>query len=598
MKRIVLCTVFSGIALYGSWLRAQVVLGTDTSQHITVTTSSNYTPQFWSHTASGDKTINATGLEGPVMEASRFLSQATLGADLQDIEYTAQIGLESWIDEQLAMPVNPLYPQLEMVYSDMIQWFLLNGGDPEDIGMRPYFTAFNYTWWENHMAARDLLRQRVALALSEILVISLDSDLSSFADGLASYYDVLLKNSFGKYEDLLYDVTLHPTMGFYLTHLNNPREIPAENIHPDENYAREIMQLFTVGLYQLNQDGSRKTDSLGNFIPTYDQTDIKQLARVFTGLGVSDVVPNEWVQTPYFGLDIYVADVIKPMKMYEEWHQYGPKELLDGTIIPEGQNGLTDIRQAVRQLVAHPNVGPFIGKQLIQRLVTSNPSPGYVSRIAAVFADNGNGVRGDLGAVVKAILMDEEARSCASVTEPTFGKLREPMLRYTHFTKSLPMEQIYGRFWNVMYGFYESTYQMPLAPRTVFNFFLPDFQPNGPIADEELVAPEFQIHNSRTSVEYMNRVNEWTVWGYVMDDWEAENPHVFPILDELIPLARDPEALINRLDKMYTHGMLSQETRQIIKDAITPIIGDDYRDDRVRLALYLVLVSPDYAILK
>jgi hypothetical protein len=160
------------------------------------------------------------------------------------------------------------------------------------------------------------------------------------------------------------------------------------------------------------------------------------------------------------------------------------------------------------------------------------------------------------------------------------------------------MEQYYGRYWNVAYGFYQSTYQMPLASRTVFNFFLPDYQPIGPIADEGLVAPEYQIHNSRTSVEYINEVNDWAVWSYVMDDWEEDNPHVVPILDALVPLARDPEVLINRLDKMFTHGSLSNETRQIIKDAITPIIYDDYRENRTRLALYLILVSPDYAVLK
>ena len=597
MKRIVLffipCVLSWCPALY-----AQVILGSDPAQGITVTTSSNYKPQYWTQTASGDKTINGTGLEGAVMEASRFLSQATLGADVQEMEYVAQIGIEAWIDEQLAMPVTPFYPQMEQVWGDVIQWYLLNGGDPEEIDMRPYFTVFNYTWWENHIAARDLLRQRVALALSEILVISLDSDLSSFADGLSSYYDVLLKNAFGKYEDLLYDVTLHPCMGFYLSHLNNPREIPTENIHPDENYAREIMQLFTVGLYELNQDGSRKTDTLGNWIPTYGQDDIKQLARVFTGLGVADVVPNEYVTEPFFGLGVYVADVTKPMKMYEEWHQYGPKTLLDGTVIPEGQNGLTDIRQAVRQLVQHPNVGPFISKHLIQNLVTSNPSPAYIARIAAVFNDNGQGDRGDLGAVVKAILLDDEARTCSASQEATHGKLREPILRYTQFTKALPMEQYYGRYWNVGYGFYQSTYQMPLASRTVFNFFLPDYQPIGPIAEQNLVGPEFQIHNSRTSVEYMNRVNDWAVWGYIMDDWEEDNPHVTYVLDELLPLARDPEVLVNRLDKMFTHGMLSQRTRQIIKDAITPLINNDYRDERTRLALYLILVSPDYNILK
>jgi uncharacterized protein (DUF1800 family) len=598
MKRIVLFFVLALWILSPSLIGQVIELGSDPSQDIKITTSSDYKPQHWNYTASGDKTINNIGLEGKVMEASRFLSQATLGADLATIQYVADIGIEAWIDEQLAMPVNDLLPQLNQVYAEVVEWFLLNGGDPEDVGMRPNWTIFNYTWWENHMAARDLLRQRVALALSEIFVISLDSELNGFGDGLADYYDILLKHAFGNYEGLLYDVSVHPSMGFYLSHLNNPREIPEENIHPDQNYAREIMQLFSIGLYELNQDGSRKTDSLGEWIPTYDQDDIKQLSNVFTGLGVSDVVPNEWVDEPFFDLDIYVADMTKPMKMYEQWHQYGPKTLCTGHVIPEGQGGLTDIREAVHELSRHPNVGPFICKHLIQRLITSNPSPEYISRIAGVFQDDGNGQRGNLGAVVKAILLDPEARTCSSLQQESFGRLREPITRYTHFTKALPLEQYYGRYWNIAYGFYEATGQMPLASRTVFNFFLPDYQPNGPIANDSLVAPEYQIHNSRTSIEYMNQVNDWAVWGWVMYDWESENPNVTYIIDDLVPLARDPEVLLNRLDMLFTHGSLSEHTRTIIKDALYPITYNNYRFDRTRLALYLMMVSPDYNVMK
>ena len=584
--------------LFVSTISGQVLLGSDTSQHIQVTTSSNYLPLYWTQSATGDKTINGVGLEGPIMEASRFLSQATLGADLETIKHVADEGIEAWINEQVELPPSLLLERLKQVFAEVVEWYFLNGGDPEEVATRPYWTIFNYTWWENHMNAQDLLRQRVALALSEIFVISFDSDLSDQGYGLADYYDILLKHSFGNFEDLLYDVSLHPCMGFYLSHLNNPREIPEENIHPDENYAREIMQLFTVGLYELNQDGTRKTDTSGQWIPTYGQEDIKELAKVFTGLGVGDVVENEWVDMPYFGLNIYVADMATPMIMYEEWHQQGEKKMLDDYVIPAGQKGLKDIKDAIHRLFLHPNVGPFIGKQLIQRLVTSNPTPAYVSRVAAVFADNGHGVRGDMSAVIKAILLDPEARTCIALQDPEFGKLREPFLRYTQFTKAIPMEQFYGRYWNVGWGFYLATYQIPLASRTVFNFFLPDYQPLGPIAKNGLYAPEFQIHNSRTSVEYMNEVNDWVVWGYVMDDWENENPYVTYNIDELKNLARDPEVLINRLDMLFTHGSLSERTRGIIKEAITPLINADYRNDRVRLAMYLLLISPDYNIMK
>jgi uncharacterized protein (DUF1800 family) len=597
MKRKLLFSMLTLGFLSGT-LKAQVILGSDPTQEIKVTTSSNYTPQYWTLSATGEKTINKVGLEGPLMEASRFLSQATLGADLATIEHVANQGIEAWIDDQMTVPQSQTLDRLNEVFAEVIEWYLVNGGDPEEVSTRPYWTIFNYTWWENHMKNEDLLRQKVALALSEIFVISIESNLADAGFGLADYYDVLLKHSFGNFEDMLREISLHPCMGYYLSHLNNPREIPEENIHSDENYAREIMQLFTIGLYELNQDGSRKTDGQGNWIPTYDQADIKELAKVFTGLGVGGVMENEWVDDPYFGLDIYVADMTTPMIMYEEWHQPGTKTLVNGYVIPAGQTGLKDINDAIHQLFLHPNVGPFIGKQLIQRLVTSNPTPGYISRVAAVFADNGQGERGDMGAVIKAILMDPEARTCTALEEDRFGKLREPFTRYTHFTKAIEMEQYYGRYWNVAYGFYQATNQMPLASRTVFNFFLPDFQPIGPIADNNLVGPEFQIHNSRTSVEFINRVNDWAVWGYVMDDWEAENPHVTYNIDELTPLARDPEVLINRLDVLFTHGMLSERTRQIIKDAITPLVSDNYRYNRTRLALYLIMISPDYAIMK
>jgi len=597
MKRKLLFSMLTLGFLSGT-LKAQVILGSDPTQEIKVTTSSNYTPQYWTLSATGEKTINKVGLEGPLMEASRFLSQATLGADLATIEQVANQGIEAWIDDQMTLPQSQTLDRLNEVFAEVIEWYLVNGGNPDEVSTRPYWTIFNYTWWENHMKNDDLLRQKVALALSEIFVISIESSLADAGFGLADYYDILLKHSFGNFEDMLREISLHPCMGYYLSHLNNPREIPEENIHSDENYAREIMQLFTIGLYELNQDGSRKTDGQGEWIPTYDQADIKELAKVFTGLGVGGVMENEWVDEPYFGLDIYVADMTTPMIMYEEWHQPGTKTLVNGYVIPAGQTGLKDINDAVHQLFLHPNVGPFIGKQLIQRLVTSNPTPGYISRVAAVFADNGQGERGDMGAVIKAILMDPEARTCSALEEDRFGKLREPFTRYTHFTKAIEMEQYYGRYWNVSYGFYQATNQMPLASRTVFNFFLPDFQPIGAIADNDLVGPEFQIHNSRTSVEYINQVNDWAVWGYVMDDWEDNNPSVTYNIEELLPLARDPEVLINRLDILFTHGMLSDRTRQIIKDAITPLISDNYRYNRTRLALYLMMISPDYAIMK
>jgi uncharacterized protein (DUF1800 family) len=576
-----------------------IILGAGSEQPIEVLTSSDYQPAQWDYTADGRKTIDGNGLEGKIVDASRFLSQATFGADLELIDQVVAIGIEEWLDMQIAMPVTSMLQEMHDTYDEVVEWNLMNGVDSSDISfVHPYWNNFNYAWWTLNMTNEDKLRQRVAYALSQIMVISVNSDLSSHSYGLSSYYDVLAGNALGNYRDLLMGVTLHPCMGFYLSHLNNPRADEEENVHPDENYAREIQQLFSIGLYELNEDGSRKLDNEGNEIATYGQNEIKEFAKVFTGLSVSGVIPNMYIDSAEFGVGIYLGDLTKPMKMYENWHEPGEKKLLNGFVIPDGQIGMEDIEDAIDNLVNHPNVGPFLGRRLIQQLVTSNPSPEYIARISRVFADNGSGVRGDLGAVVRAILMDPEARTCEALSKPEHGKLREPFVRYAHFASAMDVEQFYGRYWNVGWGFYQSTGQVPMAAIHVFNFYLPDYKPLGPISDAGLVAPEFQIHNSRTGVSYLNEVNTWAVWNSVMSSWEPDDPNAVINIDELKSLAADPEVLVNRLDVLFTHGMLSDRTRGVIKNAIEPLMYGEFRDDRVRMALYLIMISPDYNILK
>ncbi|MEZ4895547.1 MAG: DUF1800 domain-containing protein [Saprospiraceae bacterium] len=596
MRWLLLCSLSLLIdSMYGQ----SMTLGGGHCNGITVLTSSSYSPPNWNETADGYKTLCGDGLDGPRMDASRFLSQATLGADLTLIDHVVAEGMDNWLEEQMASDPSYVLLVIIMIYQEIVEKFLANGGDSSEVGYRPYWSAFQYGYWQSLMTSGESqkVRERVALALSEILVISINSDLSGFGDGLASYYDIFLKNAFGNYEDILVDVALHPSMGFYLSHLNNPRTIEEENIHPDENFAREIMQLFSIGLYQLNEDGSRKTDGAGNWIPTYDQQDIKSLAKVFTGLGLSGVVPNEYLDSAEFGVGIWVGDMTQPMRMYEEWHEPGEKVILGGHAIPAGQTGMQDIKEAIQVIFNHPNVGPFIGKQLIQRLVTSNPSPAYVARVARAFNDNGEGVRGDMKAVIRAILLDPEARNCETLQDPNHGKLTEPLIRYTQFCLGLPIEQYDNKFWNISYDFWEATGQIALGSPSVFNFYLPDYQPNGAIASKKLVAPEFQIHNSKTSIGFINQVNNWTASNYVMGNWEDE-PWAILNTDELTPYARDPEVLLNRLDVLFTHGQLTDRTRSIIKSALMPLQRGDYRDDRVRLALYLLFISPDYAVLK
>lgn len=586
------------LILFGNPSYSQkVILGGNNAANVKVSSSDHWKPLFWKDSASSRNTLNGSGLNYDLFDASRFLCQATLGANLQEIQRTSLMSKDAWIEEQFK--INPRYMSVELdkVYKEVLDWYYLNGGDSTN---QPglYWNQFQYAWWNLNMTNQDKLRQRVAFALSELFVISINADIGSYALGLANYYDVLTRNSFGNFRNLLREVTLHPAMGSYLSHLNNPKSNEEENIHPDENYAREIMQLFSIGLYELNIDGTYKLDSLGNQIPTYDQNDIKEFAKIFTGLSFSAIMPNRWIDTAQFGVDIYLGDLTKPMRMFDEYHEPGSKYLLNGFVTPARQNGMADIEMAIDNLFNHPNVGPFICKQLIQRLIKSNPTPAYVARVSRIFNNDGKNVRGNMAAVIKAILLDPEARDCDWLSDPKNGQLREPILRYSQFASANELEQYYGRFWNTGYEFLDNAGQLPFASPTVFNFFSPFYKPNGPIGDQNLVGPEFQIHNSRTSIGFINQVNNWALYSYVFYSWERDDPYTTLVTTELEALARDPEALVNRLDVLFTHGNLSDRTRSIIKNSMTTLTRGDYREDRVRLALYLIMISPDYAIFK
>lgn len=570
-------------------------IGGGHDQNITVTTSSDFQPPGWEQVAKGSNTLTISGLTGKLIDAGRFLAQATMGADRSTIDSVAKLDFGEWIDQQFALPATYVRPLIQEVYDTTFQRFLAAGGDTMDFPEIPKNEHFDYAWWQVNMTNDDLLRQRVAFALSEIFVISFKSDLRGFGEGAASYYDVLIKNAFGNFKDLLLDVTLHPCMGVYLTHLNNPKSNPARFIHPDQNYAREMMQLFTIGLYELNQDGTRKKDNEGNDIPTYDNDDIAEFAKIFTGLGGGATVSRpDTVIEPMFGRGISVIDMAEPMAMYEEFHEPGAKNLLNGFVVPAGQTGMEDINATLEHLLNHQNIGPFIGQQLIQRLVKSNPSPAYVSRVAAVFNDNGAGVRGDMKAVIKAILLDEEARSCNWYNDPVQGKLKEPVIRYTHFARALGGFSDNGKFWNSGDDYDDDAGQHPLYSPSVFNFYWPDFQPIGPIGGQGFFAPEFQVHNSRTSIGFVNFVNEWAVEEELLRTRRPESV-VFTNYDEVIKYAEDSEILINDLDILLTNGMLKDDTRQIIKTIIDPV-EDVF--EKMKLAIYLMVISADYTILK
>lgn len=545
-------------------------------------------------------------MDAEAMEASRFLAQSTLGYDNSHIESVVNSGIENWIDNQITLNQSFIAPEVWTIYNTINASIIANGGTIDQFNFRPSWVDFNYAWWQVNLTNDDLLRHRVATALSEIFVISKNSDLGETGDGLGSFYDMLGTHAFGNYRDLLLDVSMHPCMGHYLSHLNNPKADPVNNTHPDENYAREIMQLFSIGLYELNQDGSRMLDLNGDFIPTYDQDDIKNFAKIFTGLGVAGTIPSPSDQNIYWGRSIYGANMQIPMIMYPSQHEPGPKYLLNGVTVPTGQAGLQDIEDAIDNLYNHPNVGPFIGYRLIQRLVKSNPSPAYVGRVSAVFANNGFGVRGDMAAVVKAILMDEEARDCSYQQLQSSSRLREPIVRYMHFARAVDKNNPNDYYWNVNESFYDGTKQDVLRSPSVFNFFLPDHAPVGDIDNADLVAPEFYIHNTRTSVGYVNEVNTWTShWGFLLNTWEGEHMTVTQTefdKTHYISMAAEPEILINELDRVFTHGTLSDRNRYIILDAIRKIndynSGDDHLAYRVYLATYLIMISPDYAVMR
>ena len=512
-------------------------------------------------------------------EASRLAAQATFGMSYTEIDAIARQGKEDWIDSQFNVPMS----DHGSIVADLVR--RRNAGEfaqyEEDIEFLIYFRRL--AWWHQTVTARDALRQRVAFALSEIFVVSdRVDDLIIFPTALSSYYDTLLVNAFGNYRDLLRDVTLHPAMGIYLSHVNNRRSDPVNNTFPDENYAREVMQLFSIGLFELNIDGSLQLDNNGDPIPTYSNVEIREFAKIFTGLSFGG--PNSFFGNPF-------PQFLAPMAMFDAEHETGSKSLLNATLVPAGQTGIQDIDAAIDNLFNHPNVGPFIGKQLIQRLVTSNPSPAYIERVARTFNGDSSGVRGDMRAVVRAVLLDLEA-AAATTTMAEFGKLREPVVRYASILRQFGANSSDGFIANTGYFVQELGKQHPLSAPSVFNFFLPAHSPAGEIAAAGLVAPEFQITTSNSIVGFSNLIDFVILADFVTDAPEPFSPVSLDFSD-YISIAGDVGALLDRLDIVLTAGTLDAATRQAIETIITDL---DDANLRVRIAIYMFLLSSDYAV--
>lgn len=555
---------------------------------------------------------------------SRFLSQATFGAKFDDILQLTKSCASEWYIEQLTKSPSLLIPVVEQYSPD-------RESEEEPTFLYHYSPAIGF--WRNAISGKDQLRQRVAFALSEILVVSTKGSetLEDHPQGISYYQDLLIKGAFGNYKTLLKDVTYSPAMAHYLTYFNNVKGDDETGRQPDENYARELLQLFTIGVEELNADGTPKLDSDGNAIETYSNADVQGLARVFTGFDFNwEVAEPNWLM----GLRT-------PLVINADEHSEKEKAFL-GHTIPAFTDGDDSVDQAIDHIFAHSNVGPFVGKQLIQRLVTSNPSRLYVARVARAF-DSGNyvlpngtkvgtGERGDLAATIAAILFDFEARNVQNQVQ---GKVREPVLRFTQWARAFNAQNIAPEYlWQLLEAskataLGQQAYQSP----SVFNFFRPGYQAPGTKSGAQgLVAPELQITNATTIPSYINFMTFFIMGWQENEDVEALReeyeefniplnadlaPWAFHVdYAEQIALADRPIALVKHLNMLLAGGRMSNTTMHRVASLIghIPLESDSQpsEDDddeeprqpfdplkhRVRMATLLVMTSADYLVQK
>jgi uncharacterized protein (DUF1800 family) len=516
----------------------------------------------------------------------RFLLQAQFSATPDELINLRNLGYEAWLDQQFTAPAS------EGGYD----WMVSSGNTDPFKGefFYPYFADFMI--WKQLIASSDAMRQRVALALSQMFVVSTNA-LDAFWPGsfMGAYWDVLTKNAFGNFRTLLEDITLNAAMGRYLNMLGSLKEDPATGRLPDENYAREVMQLFTIGLNQLNPDGTPKLDATGRKIDAYTQSDVSNLARVFTGY-VYDYTGVAYTNTPFQPYPIpSPQNARNRMRLDPSKHSNLSATFL-GTTVPANTPGANALKIALDTLFQHPNVGPFFARQMIQRLVTSNPTPAYVQRVAATFNNNGAGVRGDMKAFWKAVLLDVEARTLSN--SPTAGKVREPMLRAVQWARTFSATSVSGE-WKVWdqtssdYGLAQS----PLRSPSVFNFYRPGYvPPRTAIASAGLVAPEFQIHNESSTVSYLNYMADWVGdrfgYGDIKPDYTA-----------LLPLAADAAGLVSWLNLFLTASQLNDQTARKIFASLSayPVQANSPNStklNRIHAAIAMVMACPQYIVQK
>ncbi len=533
-------------------------------------------------------------------EAARFILKASLAATEPEIADIRSVGYVAWLDKQMDIPIS----------QTGVDWLSSRGYDQVTVD-EFYFrdTLADNMVWNQLITSPDPVRKRLAYALSQFFVVSTNGiEIDWRSNAMAAYWDVLNRNALGNFRQLLEDVTLNPAMGVYLSTLDNKKEDTRTGRVPDENYAREVMQLFTLGLNELNNDGTKKTGSTGQPIETYTNADVSNLARVFTGYSYdfANLARTPSVRFPSQRV-APVESVIRRMTSdptrWERAQTISQHSMLEktflGTTIPANTDASTSMKIALDKLFNHPNVGPFFSKQMIQRLVTSNPSAGYVDRVAKIFNNNGSGVRGDLRAVFKAILLDDEATNAAGLTSPTFGKVREPVLRFTQWARNFGATSQSGNWTiNNTSNAAFSLGQSPLRAPSVFNFYRPGYvPPNTAIATNTLVAPEFQIVNEVSVVGYINFMAS------AIGSANGLNNDVKATYTRELAIVSDTTALLNRLSLLLCGNQLSDTTKATIKAALdattvtdTSSLADKQR--RVYLATLLVFASPDYLVQK
>lgn len=544
---------------------------------------------------SGAPSAPSVGDKPTAADASRFLMQATFGPTQSDIDQLVSSGYSSWLRRQFEASADSNVTELRRIQAEY-------AARNQSVG--PVVLAD--IAWRNMIESNDQLRQRMAFALSQIFVVSYEN--SDVADSLASaafYMDTLEKNAFGNHRELIEDVTYSPSMAQFLTYLNNRKEDPAQNRVPDENYAREIMQLFTIGLVELNPDGTPRVNGSGGQIETYDNDDISGLAKVFTGLS--------WADGSFGGrFPDQAAPVAaySPMAMFDEQHSTAEKSFLNVTI-PANTPGAQSIDLALDALFNHPNTAPFLAQQLIQRFVTSNPSPRYVRNVAAAFETGyyrlpdgssiGSRQRGDLRPVIAAVLLDDEARLPASLQNPNFGKVREPVIRFTHWARNADLNSasVLGGGGLEGQGAIGETApptrlgQQAYRSPSVFNFFRPGYVAPGTLTGEAgLFAPELQIVTTASVTSYAN---------FMMDRIENGDAlkTFLPRYTRDLALANDPAALVDRLNLVMTAGSMQPSTRDAIIAAVTAIplrAASDAADRRRRVnaAMLMTVLSSEY----